>query len=387
MVVAEVALTIVLLVAAGLMVRSFMKLQSLEIGFDTRNILGGAIMLAEPRWNAPETRVRFQEQLLDRVRAVPGVQSATVASGFPLAGGTQTRIEVEGHPVDDRARPPQIFSISIADGYFSTLGVPLHRGRTFSTTDGHPGAEAAIVNERFVAQFFEGQDPIGRRFRLFSDERELPWLTIVGVSPSIRQNNPQQMEPEPVVYQPFRQDPSRTIGLMVRTDTASAGVAQALRTAVREVNADQPLYNLRTYEELLAEVSWMWRVFGSLFAVFAVIALVLSAVGLYAVTAYSVAQRTQEIGVRMALGAERGQVSWLILRRGLAQLAVGIGFGLVGAWFASDILRALLVQLSPHDPLTFAAITALLFFITILACLVPARRAMRVDPAIALRAE
>jgi putative ABC transport system permease protein len=387
MVVSEVALTIVLLAAAGLMVRSFIKLQTLELGFETRNTLGGSITLAEKRWDTPESRVRFQEQLLERVRAVPGVRSATIGSGFPLSGGAQSRVEVEGRSVTDRARAPQTFTLSISEDYFSTLGVPVLRGRPFSAADGRSGSEVAIVNERFAAQHFKGDDPLGKRFRLLAEDRELPWLTIVGVSPSIRQNNPQDIEPEPVIYQPFRQDPARTIALLVRTSEASAGVAQGLRAAVREVNPDQPLYNLRTYDELMTEVSWMWGVFGALFAVFAVIALVLSAIGLYAVTAYSVAQRTQEIGVRMALGAERVQVSWMILRRGLAQLAIGIALGLVGAWFAGGILKALLVQMSPHDPTTLVAITAILLVITIAACLLPARRAMRVDPAIALRAE
>jgi len=387
MVVSEVALTIVLLVAAGLMVRSFLKLQTLEIGFDTRNILGGAMMLAEPRWDRPESRVRFQEDLLARVRAIPGIVRATAASGFPLGGGPQSGIEVEGHAVDDPARAPRVFTVSIADGYFDTLGIPIRRGRAFAHADGRPGSEVAIVNERVAAQLFKGQDPVGRRIRLLDDERERPWLTIVGVVPSIRQNNPQEIEPEPIVYQPYVQEPSRTLGLMVRTATGAPGVPDALRAAVRAVNPDQPLYNLRTYEELLVEVSWLWRVFGTLFAVFAAIALVLSAVGLYAVTAYSVAQRTQEIGVRIALGAERSQVSWLILRRGLAQLGLGVVLGLIGAWFASGVLQSLLVQLSPHDGPTFAAITLLLLVITVTACLLPARRAMQVDPVVALRTE
>ncbi len=387
MVVAEVALTIVLLVAAGLMVRSYMKLQAFELGFNTNNLLGGVIQLAEARWNEPAARVRFQEQLVERVRAVPGVKMVSAASGFPLAAGAQMQVEVEGRPVTERARAPQIFTTSIADEYFPTLELSLLRGRPFTGADGQRGSEVAIVNERFASQMFEGQEPIGRRFRLLADERTRPWLTIIGVAPNVRQGNPQQTEPEAVIYQPFRQDPSRAVGLLVRTAIAPAGTMAGIRAAVHDVNPDQPLYNLRTYDDLLTEVSWMWKVFGALFAIFAAIALLLSAIGLYAVTAYSVAQRTQEIGVRLALGAEHGQVSWLILRRGLAQLAVGTVLGLVGSYFASGVLATLLVQMSPHDPVTFASITALLIVITVAACLLPARRAMRVDPVIALRAE
>jgi putative ABC transport system permease protein len=387
MVVAEVAFTIVLLVAAGLMVRSYMKLQTMELGFDSRNLLGGVITLAEPRWNAPESRVRFQEALVDRVRRVPGVTGATVASSFPLTDSTRARLEFEGRPFVEQALAPQAFTVSVADDYFSTLGISLRRGRTFTPADGRAGVEAVIVNDRFAAQFFAGQDVIGKRVRLVSENGEMPWLTIIGVSPSIRQDNPQDVEPEPVIYQPFRQDSSPRIVLMARATALSPALADSLRAAAREVNPDQPLYNLKTFEEHLGEVSWLWRVFGTLFAVFAAIALVLSAVGLYAVTAYSVAQRTQEIGVRIALGADERQVSWLILRTGLLQLGIGVVLGLVGAWFASSIMQTLLVQMSARDPLTFAAITGVLLLITVAACLIPARRAMRVDPVVALRAE
>ncbi|MGH9347254.1 MAG: ABC transporter permease [Vicinamibacterales bacterium] len=386
MVVAEVALTIVLLVAAGLMVRSYLKIEALELGFDTTNLVGGAIQLTEARWNEPAARLRFQEQVIERVRALPGVKVATAASGFPLTGGAQMRVEIEGRPAIDRAQAPQTITVSIAGEYFPTLSVHLIRGRDFSSLDGRPGSEVAIVSERFAAQMFPGEDPIGRRFRFLTDT-DRPWLTVVGVSPSIRQGNPQQPEPEPVVYQPFRQDPTRLVGLLVRTAMDPAGVVAGIRAAVREVNPDQPLYNVRTYEELLTEVAWMWRVFGTLFAIFAAIALVLSAIGLYAVTSYSVAQRTQEIGVRMALGARTSQVSWLILRRGLAQLGIGTGLGLAGAYFASSLLATLLVQMSPHDAVTFATITGLLLIVTVLACLLPAWKAMHVDPVIALRAE
>jgi len=387
MVVAEVALTVVLLVAAGLMVRSYMKLQRIEMGFDSRSVVGGAITLAEPRWNEPGTRVRFAEELLERVRGVPGVESATVASGFPLTGGQESGLEIEGRRALDRARAPRVTTVAIGAEYFPTLHVTLTRGREFTDADGRPGAEAAIVNERFAAHFFAGDDAVGKRIRLLPEDRTSPWLTIVGVSPSIRQNDFQDLLPEPVVYLPLRQDPPRALGLMVRTSADPAGVARGLRDAVRLVNADQPLYNLKTYDELLQEVSWLWRVFGTLFAVFAVIALVLSTIGLYAVTAYVVAQRTQEIGVRMALGAARRQVSWMVLRRGLVELTVGVGLGLAGSWLVSGVLDQWLVQLSSRDPMTFLFITTLLVIVTLAACLVPARRAMRVDPAIALRSE
>jgi putative ABC transport system permease protein len=388
MVVAEVALTIVVLAAAGLMVRSFLNLYSLELGFEPTNLLGATTTLAERKYPETSHQVRFQEQLLERVQSVPGVGMAAVTSNFPTTGGRRREVEIDGRTAPGDEGAPRTIAISVSDEYFQTLGVSLIRGRTFVPNDGTRGAEAAIVNERFIAQFLPGENPIGRRIRMRDDDnRDVPWLVIVGVSPNVRQDNPQNLEPAAVVYTPFRQAPTRTILMLIRTTVPPAGVSEPLRMAVRDLDPEQPLYNLRTQDEALAQARWPWRVFGTLFVVFAVIALVLSAVGLYAVTAYSVSQRTQEIGVRIALGATRGQVSWMILRRGLVQLAIGLAIGLLAAYFASGVLRQLLVQMSPTDPVTFIGITLLLVVVTLTACLLPARRAMRVDPVVALRAE
>ena len=387
MVVAEVALTIVVLVGAGLMVRSFLNLYSLELGFESRNLLGATTTLAERKYPDTGQQVKFQEQLLARVQSVPGVGVAAVTSNFPTTGGRRMAAEIDGRKPAEPERSPRALCISVSDGYFQTLGVSLLRGRAFIPADGTRGAEAAIVNQRFVAQFLPAENPIGRRVRLREDDRDSAWMVIVGVSPNVRQDNPQNLEPAAVVYTPFRQAPTRTIGMLMRTTVPPSSVSEPLRTALREIDPDQPLYNLRTQDEALAQARWPWRVFGTLFAVFAFIALVLSAVGLYAVTAYSVAQRTQEIGVRIALGARREQVSWMIMRSGLLQLAIGLAIGLVCAYFASGVLRQLLVQMTPTDPLTFVGITTLLLVVTVTACLLPARRAMRVDPVVALRAE
>jgi predicted permease len=387
MVVAEVALTIVVLTGAGLMVRSFLNLYSLELGFETRNLLGATTTLAERKYPDAAQQVRFQEQLLAQLQSVPGVGIAAVATNFPATGGRRMAVEIDGRMHPEVERAPRALGVSVSDEYFQTLGISLLRGRVFIANDGRPGNEAAIVNDRFVAQFLSGENPIGRRIRLREENRDSPWLVIVGVAPNVRQDNPQTLEPAAVVYTPFRQTPTRTIGILMRTTVPPAGVAGPLRTAVRNIDPDQPLYNLRTQEEALAQARWPWRVFGSLFVVFAFISLVLSAVGLYAVTAYSVAQRTQEIGVRIALGARQEQVSWLILRRGLIQLGAGLAIGLVGAYFASGVLRQMLVQMTPTDPITFVGITTLVLVVTVTACLLPARRAMRVDPVVALRAE
>jgi ABC-type antimicrobial peptide transport system permease subunit len=213
------------------------------------------------------------------------------------------------------------------------------------------------------------------------------WAPIVGVVPNVRQNGVQEREPDPVVYVPLRTMPERTTGLLVRTHSDAATILPAIREQLRLVEPDIPLYEVRTMEERLAEQRWEYVVFGSMFAAFAAIALVLSAVGVYAVTAFSVTQRTQEIGVRMALGAEPRQILWLVLRRTLVQLAIGLPIGLAGAYGVGRLLEGFLVRTSPSDPVTLVLIVVILVSVAMLACLWPARRAARFDPMVALRAD
>jgi predicted lysophospholipase L1 biosynthesis ABC-type transport system permease subunit len=214
-----------------------------------------------------------------------------------------------------------------------------------------------------------------------------PWRTIVGVSPSVRHNSPEDPEVMAAVYVPLRQEAPGGAAVLVRSALPPGSVMHAVAREVQAVDPDQPVFRVQTLDDMLAQQRWPFRVFGSLFAIFALIALLLSSVGLYAVMAYSVTTRTSEIGVRMALGAASRQVSWLILRQGLTQLAIGLTIGLTGAYFLSQVLRSLLVQTTPTDPVTFTAITALVTVVALAACLIPARRATRVDPLVALRAE
>jgi predicted lysophospholipase L1 biosynthesis ABC-type transport system permease subunit len=253
-----------------------------------------------------------------------------------------------------------------------------------------------------ATQIFKGEDPIGRRIR-FMQQPQPPgqqppagqpaaqppvWRTIVGIVPTIRHGSPEEAEPPSVVYNMYRQDPPGFAWVMVRSALPPASMMDAVRRAVSRVDPDQPIYNLRTHDQLLQQANWPYRVFGTLFAIFALIGLLLSAVGLYAVVAYSVTQRTQEIGVRMALGAQGPQVTWMVLKRGLLQLALGLAIGLVGGYFAVKALPSqILVQTTATDPATFAAISIILSLVAIAACIVPARRAMRVDPLVALRTE
>lgn len=399
MVVVELALTIVLLVGAGLMIRSFLKLYSLDLGARTDHLLTMSIGLPDQKYPKPEQRQIFYESLMTRLQAVPGMQVSAMASAIPFGGSDQRRLEIDGKPVAAETQKPRVAYIAISPQYFDVVAAPLRRGRGFTETDGGPGGEVAIVNERFAAQHFTNEDPVGRRIRLLTgDGRTQPkpatppppepkWLTIVGISPTIRQGNRQALEPDAVVYVPYRLESYSFMNILTRSQTESGALTMQVRQTVQSLDAELPVGNVQTMDQFLAQARWPYRVFGTMFAIFAVIALVLSAVGIYAVTAYSVTQRTQEIGVRMALGARGGQVSWLILRRGLVQLVIGLTIGLAGALPLSGVLQSLVVQIPTKDPVTFGAIAGILIAVTVAACLIPARRATRLDPLVALRAE
>jgi putative ABC transport system permease protein len=286
-----------------------------------------------------------------------------------------------------------VTTLIVSEGYFDTLGVTLPQGRGLRDADGKDGSEGVVVNARFATQFFPGQDVMGRRIRLKTGDRtpenqkEKPWMTIVGVAPTVRQRNVQDIDPDAVAYISYRLEPPGGTAILIRTRGEPAALTSAVREAVQAVDPDQPVFGVRTMDESLAQSRWPYRVFGSMFSIFAFIALVLASVGIYAVTAYSVTQRTQEIGVRMALGAQGAQVSWLILRQGLIQLAIGLTLGTAGALAAAPVLQSLLVQVKPSDPATLLAIALLFTAVTVGACLIPARRATRLDPLKALRVE
>jgi putative ABC transport system permease protein len=305
-------------------------------------------------------------------------------------GGAALRLTIEGRPVPTGELPPQVTRLTVGPRYFDTLGVRLVRGRAFADTDGTAGHDVGIVNQRFVSMYFPNEDPVGHRIKLVPDVATGPeptWLTIVGVSPTVRQRNFQDPDPDPVVYIPYRAMPTPFMTLIVRTPGDPSERTPTLREEVRALDPDLPLFAVRTMDEMLAQARWPFRVFGSMFAIFAAIALALSAVGLYAITAYSVTQRTQEIGVRMALGAQQPQVWWLVIRRSFGQLVVGLLLGMAGAFGVGRLLRSLLVQTSPNDPLTLVSIAVLFTFVSIAACFWPARRATRLDPVKALRYE
>jgi predicted permease len=312
-----------------------------------------------------------------------------------LSGGAALQLAIDGKPTQPGDKPQTVTMVSVGPRYFDAMGVSLIRGRPFEANDGGTGRETAIVNQRLASVYFGQADPIGQRIRLSDDTpgaSKYEWATIVGLAPNIRQRGGQDdPEPDPVVYVTHLQNPVWIGGgggsVLVRARSLPGALTPLIRKEIFALDPDLSLATVRTMDENLAQQRWFVRVFGTMFSVFAGIAIVLAAVGLFAVTAYSVTQRTQEIGVRMALGAQGKQVSWLILRRGLIQLAIGLTLGLAGAFGVGRLLRSMLFQTGPADPLTLVAITLLLVAVAVTACLWPAWQATRLNPVAALRYE
>ena len=384
LVVAEMALAVILLAGAGVMIRSFLNVYETRTGVNEKNVLVMRLALPEAKYPHPEDQIAFHERVKARLEALPGVETACVSITMPTGGSLTYPYEIEGRPrIDKNSQNDALLVIS--PDYFRAMDVRLLRGRAFTDADGAAGPPVAIVNQRFAEKFFPGDDPVGKRLRIFEDNKPGAWMAVVGVAPNILQNDVAAHEFDPLIYVPYRQKPMRDMALMARTRVPPATLSTAFRREVQAVDEDMPLYNVRTLEERLALNYWEQGVLGSLFGVFAAIALVLASVGLYAVIANSVSQRTKEIGVRMALGASAHHILKLVFAQGMLQLAIGLVLGLAGAFATTRILASQLVHVSPTDPVTFVLISLVLSAAAALGCLIPSRRAMAVDPVIALR--
>ncbi len=281
LVVSEVALSLVLLVGAGLMIRSFLKMYGMQAGIDAGRLLTMRLNLVDSRYPTPETRVAFYERLRPRLESVPGVESVAFASSLPIGGSFGWRFEIEGQPPVEPDKRPSVSGLVISPDYFQVMGMRILRGRSFTDTDGTTGKTAVIVNQPFVAKYWPGEEPLGKRLRLVR-EGEQPWLTVVGVCPDIRQNDPTRAEVDPAIYVPYRQDPARGFAIVARGRVAASSLGAALRKEVQAVDEALPVFSVQTLQEFFIQARWPFRVFGTLFAIFAVIALVLSSVGIYA---------------------------------------------------------------------------------------------------------
>ncbi len=390
LIVGELVLTLVLLSGAAFMMGSFLKLAATDTGVDTSRLLTMQMYLPLTQYPEPDPRRELYEELEERLRGVAAIQASTLVTAPPRSGGAIQRVEVDGSGGDGGEVLPQTTTLWVSDGYLDALGLEVVRGRWLGPDDGLPGSEVAVVNERFVEIHLNGADALGGRIRFPSQAADAPeaeWLTIVGVMPNIRQRALEELETDPVAYMPLRSNPVRQVSLIVRTSADPGSATPLLREVMGAVQPDLPLFDIMTMDQLLAERRFMFRVFGLMFSVFAGIALVLSAVGLYSVTTHSVTQRTQEIGIRVAHGAHPRQVTWLVLRRALVQLAIGLPVGLLGAAAVGQLLQSVVVQTSATDPLLLGMIVLVLAVVAVVACVVPAQRAARLDPLVAFRVE
>jgi len=384
----ELALTLVLLAGAGLMMRSFLAIYRADSVVDATRVLTMPLALPNEKYSTPELRTATYERLQERLDGIPGVSSTAFASVVPFAGGPSRQLSVDGQRSMPGDSQPIVSYVRIRGRYFETLGLRLLRGRTFADRDAMPGSEGAIVNQRLAAMFFPDEDPIGRRICLTAPNTTTATppacATIVGLSPTVRQQYFQEIDP--VVYVPDRADASE-LRLMIRSDSTLSALAPVIRAEVSAVDNDISLNAVMPLNDAMTQSRWGHRVFGGMLTVFAVVGLLLAAVGLYAVTAFSVAQRTQEIGVRMALGARSSAVVWLFVKRAALPVGAGICVGLAGAWAVGRLLRRFLIQTSPTDPTVLVGIAVLLAAVSCAAAFFPARRATRVDPVAALRYE
>jgi putative ABC transport system permease protein len=384
--VVETALAIVLLMGAGLMLRTLQQLTHVDTGIQTDHLLTLRLNLAGEQWTEARRR-NFFTDLSTRVRAVPGVSKAALAYSLPIDGSQWNSVFVASDkPEPIRAETPSAAFSPVGDGYFDTTGMRVVRGRVIDTRDTETAPLVVVINETLANKIWPGEDAVGKRIKQGWFDTNGPWREVVGVVGDVKFNGLTTDTPMQV-YLPMAQDPNRSVAVLARTAGEPTAIVPAIENIVRGLDKDLPLYSIRTMEELLDTSIAQQRMSMLVFIVFAVVALVLASVGLYGVVAHGVTERRHEIGVRMALGADRRHVLALVVRQGLSMALVGTAIGVAGALALSRTVEDLLFGVKPTDPLTFAAVVAVLLCVATVACYVPAWRATRLDPTQALRAE
>ncbi|MCA1591407.1 MAG: ABC transporter permease [Acidobacteria bacterium] len=393
LVVAEVALSLMLLIGSGLLIRSFLRLRETETGFNAQNLLTMQLSFKAKKDEGRKV-AGFLDQVERKIRALPGVESVALSNGVPFLGATETSFQVEGRPPAEPGKRPMTVAYWTTPDYLKAMGIRLVKGRFFNEHDTQSSPLVTVIDEDFARQQFPDEDPIGKYLE-GNKEQNIPHAEIIGVVAHVKNYGldapgPVQIE----YYHALTQVPDKflpliagRISLVVRTTSDPSGMTAAIRREVQTIDPNQPVYNVNTMEQVLSDSVATQRLSMMLLSVFACVALVLAAVGIYGVMSYTVAQRTHEIGLRMALGAQARDVLRLVLGHGMMLTLLGVGIGLVAAFALTRVMSSLLFGVSATDPLTFAGIPLLLLAVALLACYVPARRALKVDPMVALRYE
>jgi predicted permease len=386
LVVFQFALTLVLLTGAGIFVRSFLENQALNRWVPTDQLLTARVRLPSERYTDKDARLRFFEQLLPRVGAIPGVTHVALGSDLPGLGAGKRRIEIEHTDLKDPAQGPSAKVLVQSPGYFGAIDLPILLGRDFNDSDGEPGRQAVIVTKEFAERHWPNQAAIGKRFRFYNKDKPNEWLAVIGVSANLvqRADDP---EPAPLLFLPYRQEGYDSMALLIRSIGNPSTAASAVRAAVQNLDQDLPVFEVRTLTDAVERSRWYLRLFGKLFSAFGLIALLIAAVGIYAVIAQATSSRTQEIGVRMALGATPRNILGLVLTRGLKQLIAGLVFGLAAAFPAARLMATLPLRVSGSDPVVFGTVSLLLTAVGLFACWLPARKAAALQPVKAIRYE
>jgi putative ABC transport system permease protein len=390
MVVGEVALALVLLVGAGLLIQTLFKLRNQYSGLRPENVLTLRTNLPDTKYKEHSKRVAFYDQVLERVKSLPGVVSGGYTTSVPLEwkGGTSGFLPEGRQPESELSYDANHRQVSW--DYLKAMGILLRQGRHFDSGDNAQSMPVAIVNETMARQYWPSENALGKRFKIGGPDSDAPLMMIVGIVADVRQMGidvPVKAE----MYLPYQQDLESPWfaprDLVIRASVDPMSLVAAVRAEIRSVDPDQPVSNIRTMDEVLGEESAPRELSMTLLAVFAGLALLLAAIGIYGVLSYFVAQSTPEIGIRLAMGAQAGDVVSLVLRRGMTLTLLGVGIGLIGSFLLTRLMSTLLYGVSASDPMTFGVIALLLTAVALLACYIPARRATRIDPMIALRSE